>query len=101
KGTDSDDGALIYTPHYMQHGVRYGIYMYLEEPDSEAMQARILEEKENLREQERAVSSLTSFDGNNSEAAKDLEAQNSSVGVFQGRQYRHAESGGYFSYNME
>ena len=101
KGTDSDDGALIYTPHYMQHGVRYGIYMYLEEPDSEAMQARILEEKENLREQERAVSSLTSFDGNNSEAAKDLEAQNSSVGVFQGRQYRDANSGGNFSYNME
>ena len=101
KNTDSDDGALVYTPHYMQHGVRYGLYMYLEEPDSPAMQERILAEKQSLREEERAVSNLTNFDANNSEAAKDLKFDRSSVGVFQGRQYRHAESGGWFSYNME
>ena len=39
-----DGGDLIYTPHYSQHGQRYGIYMNFEVPDSPAAQQAILDE---------------------------------------------------------
>lgn len=99
KNTDSDE--LIFSPYYEQHDQRYGIYMHLEEPDSQASQDRILEEKEKLREQEVSVDYLDSFDNNNSEFAKNLQSKNSSVGTFNGRTYRHAENGGWFSYDLK
>lgn len=100
KNTDSEE--LIFSPYYELHDQRYGIYMNLEEPDSQASQDRILSEKEQLREQEVSVDYLNSFDANNSEAAKDLitSETDTSVGTFNGRTFRHAENGGWWSYNL-
>ena len=97
--TDSDE--LIYTPHYMRYKESYGLYMYLEGEDSQAAQDRILEGKEQLRENEISVDYLYNFDDNNSELAKNLQkSDNSGVGVYNDRQYRHAYGGGWFSYDM-
>lgn len=96
-----DGGDLIYTPHYSQHGQRYGIYMNFEVPDSPAAQQAILDEKKRQRDAARFIDVLTTFDNNNGEAAKNLKTGGTtSVGVHNGRQYRHANSNGWFSYDM-
>lgn len=100
KNTDSEE--LIFSPYYELHDQRYGIYMNLEEPDSQAAQDRILAEKEKLRDQEVSVDYLDSFDDNNSERAKNLVTDgDTSVGSYLGRTYRHANSGGWWSYDLK
>ena len=101
QGTDQDDN-LIYTPHYLRYNERYGLYMNFAEPDSAELQAQILENKVALREQESSSAYLDNFDNNNYEMAQNLQASsNSGVGTYGGRQYRHAEAGGWFSYQMK
>ena len=72
----------------------------LAEPDSAASQERILRAKQELRDADRTVDSLTSFDDNNFENAKNLKQSGSSVGTFSGRQFRHANGTGWFSYDL-
>lgn len=98
-----DGGGLVFTPHYRRHDERYGIYFNYETKDSEAAQQRILDAKELLREDEVVIDSLDSFDNNNFENAKNLKASStSSVGAFNGRQFRHAPGpDGWFSYDLE
>lgn len=100
KNTDSPN--LVYTPHFMRYQERYGLYMNFEEPDSQAGQDRVLSRKETLREEEMAVETLTNFDENNSEYAKNLKFEKSTVGTHLNRQFRHAEkNGGWFSYDLQ
>lgn len=80
KNVDSESEELIYSPHYMRYKERYGIYMYMEEPDSQASQDRILANKEVIRNQEMSIDYLDSFDANNSEAAKNQQGENTQVG---------------------
>ena len=101
KNVDSQSETLIYSPHYMRYKERYGIYMYMEEPDSQASQDRILANKEAIREQEMSTDYLNSFDANNSEAAKNQQGENTSVGVYSGKGFRHAEKNGWFSYDLK
>ncbi|RIJ69550.1 hypothetical protein D1871_21805, partial [Nakamurella silvestris] len=97
----ADAGDLVFTPHYRNYQERYGLYMFLEEPDSQASQDRIRQDKQNLREVEVSVDSLTSFDGNNFEADKNMKASaNSTIGLWQARPYRDALAGGWFSYDL-
>lgn len=99
KNTDSEE--LIFSPYYELHGQRYGIYMNLEEPDSQASQDRILAEKEEQRDQEVSVDYLDSFDNNNSEFAKNLQTGgNTEATSFGGRTLRHAWNGGWWSYDL-
>ena len=63
KNVDSESEALIYSPHYMRYQERYGIYMYMEEPDSEASQDRILANKEAIREEEMSTDYLNLYIG--------------------------------------
>ncbi len=102
KNTDSP--RLVYTPHYMRYKERYGLYMTFEVRDSKEAQANIKREKERLRTSEVTADSLESFDDNNSEAAKNKKASDTSeVGSHNGRTFRHVPSGkeGWFSYDLE
>ena len=101
QNVDSQSEQLVYTPHYMRYQERYGLYMYMEEPDSQASQDRILENKEKAREEEMSTDYLNSFDDNNSEAAKGQKGERTAVGVFNGRGYRDAQKDGWFSYDMK
>ena len=67
KNVDSESETLVYSPHYMRYKERYGIYMYMEEPDSQASQDRILANKQVIRDQEMSIDYLDSFDANNLE----------------------------------
>ena len=97
----ADAEALVYTPHYTRHDERYGLYMTLEVPDSPAAQADILKRKQQEREGEIVIDTLTTFDNNNAEASKNVKSSNSTVGAFSDRTYRDANSGGWFSYDLE
>lgn len=96
----SDAGDLVYAPHTSRWNERYGIYMNLEEPDGQAAQDRILRAKQEERAKDLTIDSLTSFDNNNFENEKNLRSSSSGVGVFSGRQYRDAQAGGWFSYDL-
>lgn len=101
KNVDSESEELIYSPHYMRYKERYGIYMYMEEPDSQASQDRILANKEVIRNQEMSIDYLDSFDANNSEAAKNQQGENTQVGSHLGKTYRDGQKNGWFSYDMK
>lgn len=101
KNVDSESEELIYSPHYMRYKERYGIYMYMEEPDSQASQDRILANKEVIRNQEMSIDYLDSFDANNSEAAKNQQGENTQVGSHLGKTYCDGQKNGWFSYDMK
>ena len=101
KNVDSESEELIYSPHYMRYKERYGIYMYMEEPDSQASQDRILANKEVIRNQEMSIDYLDSFDANNSEAAKNQQGENTQVGSHLGKTYSDGQKNGWFSYDMK
>ena len=91
---------LIYSPYYEMHGERYGIYFTKSEVDSKAAQDAIKKKKEIIREQEQILDSLSNFDENNSEYAKNLVYHRSEAGAFWGRRYRKALAEGSFSYDF-
>ena len=95
-----DGGDLRFTPHYRRHGERYGLYFSYEIKDSAASQQRILTAKRALRDSELTIDSLMTFDNNNSEAAKNLQQEDSEVGTFNGNTFRHS-NGGWFSYDLD
>ncbi|WP_312093096.1 beta-L-arabinofuranosidase domain-containing protein [Niallia sp.] len=89
---------LIFSPYYQMHGERYGIYFQLQEKDSEAAQSVIKKQKERERENSLIMDQLFNFDDNNSEYAKHLEKEKSTVSSWWGHRYRVAERNGEFSY---
>lgn len=101
KNVDSESETLVYSPHYMRYKERYGIYMYMEESDSQASQDRILANKQVIRDQEMSIDYLDSFDANNSEAAKNQQGENTQVGSHLGKTYRDGKTNGWFSYDMK
>ncbi|WP_400243668.1 beta-L-arabinofuranosidase domain-containing protein [Niallia sp. JL1B1071] len=89
---------LIFSPYYQMHGERYGIYFQLQEKDSESAQSVIKKQKERERENSLIMDQLYNFDDNNSEYAKHLEKEKSTVSSWWGHRYRVAERNGKFSY---
>ncbi|MDA1361103.1 glycoside hydrolase family 127 protein [Glycomyces luteolus] len=101
-GVDPDAAALTFEPYYSLYDARYATYVTLVEPDSAEAQALILDGKEQLRQDETTIDALTSFDNNNSEADKNYAFNRSSVGVYRGEPFRHAEKAAdaWFQYDM-
>ncbi|WP_127574001.1 beta-L-arabinofuranosidase domain-containing protein [Georgenia faecalis] len=102
RGVDPAAAGLVFEPYYSLYDARYAMYLNVVELDSEEAQASILAGKERLREAEVTIDQLTSFDNNNSEAGKNVQSNRSSVGTFNGQQFRHAEAraDAWFSYDM-
>jgi DUF1680 family protein len=99
---DSEAASLTFEPYYSLYDARYATYVTLVEPDSAEAQALILADKQQLRQDETTIDALTSFDNNNSEADKNYAFNKSSVGVYRGEPFRHAEkaSDAWFQYDM-
>lgn len=88
KGTDRD---LVFSPHYMQHKNRYGIYFRLADGDTPV--------KENEADKYTVIDSLPV--GNDQyEFSHNLISELSDSGNHLGRIFRHAAPGGFFSYDM-
>ena len=88
KGTNRE---LTFSPHYMQHKNRYGIYFRLADADTKV--------KENEADKYTAIDSFPV--GNDQyEFSHNLKAELSGSGNHMGLIFRHAEPGGFFSYDM-
>lgn len=88
KGTDRE---LTFSPHYMQHKNRYGIYFKLADADTEI--------KENEADKYTVIDSLPV--GNDQyEFSHKLKAELSNSGNHLGLIFRDAAPGGFFSYDL-
>lgn len=88
KGTDKE---LTFSPHYLQHKNRYGIYFVLADESTE--------KKQNDKNKYTVIDSLPV--GNDQyEFAHNMKCKNSSSGNHRGLIYRHAAPDGFFSYEM-
>ncbi|MEE6274342.1 beta-L-arabinofuranosidase domain-containing protein [Georgenia sp. MJ206] len=102
RDVDPAAAGLVFEPYFSLYDARYAMYLNLVELDSAEAQASILAGKERQRDAELTIDQLTSFDNNNSEAGKNVQSNRSSVGTFNGQQFRHAEAhaDAWFSYDM-
>jgi len=100
KGTDMDDGGLVFTPHFSRYKDRYGIYFELFNDDSENYQKALLAAKEAGRAEASSISFVI-VANDQYELAANRQTVNSTVGVYNGKSYRDARAGGWFSYDME
>lgn len=87
RGTDRD---LVFTPHYQQHQSRYAIYVRLTDEtaaDAEDTTRYIV------------IDSLP-VANDQYEFSHNLQGSKTGTGMHLGRNYRHAEASGFFSYDM-
>ena len=99
RGTDADE-ELVFTPHFQRYLDRYGIYFELVTADSESYQRSILAAKERGRLESSTISFVI-VANDQYELAANRQTSDSTTGSFNGKMYRDARSGGYFSYDME
>jgi len=99
RGTDADE-ELVFTPHFQRYLDRYGIYFELVTADSESYQRSILAAKERGRLESSTISFVI-VANDQYELAANRQTSNSYTGTHNGKMYRDARSGGYFSYDME
>lgn len=100
RGTDADNGELTFTPHFQRYEDRYGIYFELVTPDSPSYQQSLLNAKEAGRAEAASVSFVV-VANDQYELAANRQTVNSTVGIHNGKPYRDARAGGWFSYDME
>lgn len=88
KGTDQE---LIFSPHYMQHQNRYGIYFELADANTEVV--------EDESDKYIVIDSLP-VANDQYEFSHNLDGDLTNTGTHKGLNYRDAASGGYFSYEF-
>ncbi|MBQ7851187.1 MAG: glycoside hydrolase family 127 protein [Clostridia bacterium] len=88
RGTDR---KLVFTPHYQQHTSRYGIYFRLQD-DSDAGD-------ESDAPVYTVIDSLP-VANDQYEFSHNLQGSKTGTGMHMGLNYRHAEAGGWFSYDL-
>lgn len=99
-GTYYDD-SMTFVPYYSIYNYRYGLYMSISPADSQEMQSKILSDKQSMRNEEAASASLMQIDNNNYEATYNVQkSEDSTVGTYNGKNYRDAQKNGWFSYDL-
>jgi DUF1680 family protein len=93
------DVTLI--PFYRMHHRRYGIYWdFLTKEQWEQRKAQQAAEEERLRELEARTLDLMRVGEMQPERDHDVQGERTSAGDFNGRKWRHATDGGWFSFEM-
>ncbi|NLL72740.1 MAG: hypothetical protein GX237_04360 [Clostridiales bacterium] len=96
---NTDSGELVFTPHYLQHKERYGIYWRMVTP-GELNFELIMDKKEKARLERITLDSIPV--GNDQyESQHNVQGVNTSSGPFGGLVYRDASQGGWFSYDLK
>lgn len=88
RGTDRD---LVFTPHYQQHQSRYAIYVRLTD--------KITFDDADETTRYMVIDSLP-VANDQYEFSHNLQGSKTGTGMHLGRNYRHADPGGFFSYDM-
>ncbi|GAA0376323.1 glycoside hydrolase family 127 protein [Paenibacillus motobuensis] len=98
KNTDEDE-RLVFTPHYMQHWERYGIYWSILEADSEELREH-LEQSRHLQQIREATIDSVQVGNDQYELKHHIQGELTHAGTWEGLNGRRAEAGGWFSYDM-
>ena len=85
------DRELVFTPHYQQHENRYGIYFRLTDAESKL--------QEDDGEAYEIIDSLP-VANDQYEFSHNMKCENNATGLLHGLNFRHAEAGGFFSYEL-
>ncbi|WP_253198558.1 beta-L-arabinofuranosidase domain-containing protein [Clostridium estertheticum] len=99
KGTD-EDTRLIFTPHYLQHTQRYGIYWILVEENSKELKKYILEKQQSEKVKAAEIDSIQ-IGNDQYELSHHVLSQDTEAGDRDGFHYRFAKNNGWFSYEMK
>jgi DUF1680 family protein len=99
RNTDEDD-RLVFTPHYQQHSERYGIYWRFVEADSDELIQHLAKNKQNQRLEDATVDCLP-IGNDQYELEHVIKGERTSVGAWDGFNYRRADANGWFSYCMK
>ncbi|NIK68073.1 beta-L-arabinofuranosidase domain-containing protein [Paenibacillus sp. BK720] len=99
RNTDMDE-RLIFTPHYLQHRERYGIYWSLLDDGSEELRQHTdaVDRERRLRE---ATIDSVQVGNDQYELEHQIEGERTHGGTWEGLNGRMAEAGGWFSYRMK
>ena len=98
-GTDEDTN-LVFTPHYLQHTQRYGIYWILVEENSEELNKYVIEKQHSERVKAAEIDSIQ-IGNDQYELSHHIIGQYTQAGDRDGFHYRFAKNNGWFSYEME
>jgi DUF1680 family protein len=94
------DVTLI--PYYAMHHQRYSVYWdLLTEAEWQRREAEYRAEQERLRELERRTVDMLAIGEMQPERDHNLQGEKTGAGDFQGRKWRHAVDGGWFSFEMK
>lgn len=98
---NTDEGSLVFTPHYRQHKERYGIYWNVVSKDSKALQKHILTTKDTARRTRIEIDSIP-LGNDQYELQHNIQGENTGAATFNGLMLRHAWGiDGWFSYDMK
>jgi uncharacterized protein len=99
RNTD-EDSHLVFTPHYMRHNERYGIYWKFVEEGSTELRAHL--EKTELEQHLREATIDSVQVGNDQyELEHQVKGELTHAGTWEGLNGRRAEPNGWFSYEMK
>ncbi|MDX9755833.1 MAG: glycoside hydrolase family 127 protein, partial [bacterium] len=93
---------VMLKPFYAMHHRRYGVYWDLfDEAEWAAREAAFLAEKKLIQEMEANTIDWLRIGEMQPERDHNLQGEKTGVGEFQGRKWRHASDGGWFSFEMK
>lgn len=96
-----DSARVTFIPYYLLFKTRYAIYLRYVQANSQAALDAASSSHYSVEGDERIVDSLTKFDNNNIEAGKNLQTGGvSSVGNMEGKEFRYAQQGGSFCWEL-
>lgn len=101
RNVDGEAANVKLQPYYSLYKSTYALYFDMADVDSDAYQNMIVAEKSTERDAAVTVDSVTPDQGNNMETTANLQhSDNSGSAAYQGKTYRDAKAGGWFSYDL-
>ena len=98
--TTGQERDITFVPYHKLFGERYAVYWHVYRRGSDAHRRAVAEAEAAARFRKRVVDEVTIRESH-SERAHGLSGQKMASGVHQGRHWRHASAGGFFSYEMK
>ena len=98
KGTDEDE-RLVFTPHYRQHGQRYGIYWLIFEEGSKELDSYLEQKRQAERIKAAEIDSIQ-IGNDQYELSHAIDGLYTESGDRDGFHYRFARQNGWFSYDL-
>ncbi|WP_082440276.1 beta-1,3-specific beta-L-arabinofuranosidase [Bifidobacterium aesculapii] len=102
KNVDGDAASVEIHPYYSTYKTSYAIYWDMAEVDSDAYQQNLLKKKTDAANADLVSDAVDAFDNEFQQelAHNAAKSDDSNAGTYNGKQYRDAKAGGWFSYDL-